>query len=1012
MDNKRDEKIEITQHFLEPNIELDVKASTSNEDVINRTLTYADIIPKNIANVILRRLANLTIRVNLNNGKNDTLVDTFQSNLPLRDENIGNDDEFISQLSTQDYHNEFKPKLLKSKPIYDTRVTKLQLKFLDEAMRPRENNFTRSAVINNKNDTFLDDNSGFKLKVKMSKKDEDLNHDNDSIHSYLIVNNDKKNIIESVHSKALGEKTNNTEVLQRRNVLGFNIESQSGPHFKTNTDHIIENENVQYLPVQYHVPILPQFQGNQAPLPPILPPQHSLPKFVPVYQSENMPMHFHAANPLYAAHLDTISQGNSQQNQIQNLENYFKLRDNNQYNELKGLERNSFDDENANAYLYQQFGIPVPNKHSLADEELVNIPSRSIYTDIGETRRSNLNKNGEFLDAHIKIPKNLFEQYQPLIIAALKDNIENKNTGDLITEVPQIRANVLLSRADDLKTESKVQVINSTNSFGIDTLVKSFLLDPRLAKEQTEHLFTKLISILGPEFSTYFGEKPTPAGNIDNEIKKLQNTLETLRKWREFSNNISSTKTDGYTTRLPIVNRTQLIKSISKESHHNNETQAPHTDSPTDRYKTIALNENVTTKGFILEFAEFLNTSNTMPKSVITDLETDVNRNHGKTTTLKPYDSKSNDPLQLEINKKDVQLQDSTSIIKKNTATHDEIKKSLDRFTMERKKTFTSIPRLEITPKAHYEEEQVGTKETQSNIVKNTDHNRTSTPHLGLIGKVLNENYLLLSQQSDKNKTTSTLPETIEIQGNDEDIIDAKYISENPEVFDSLRQQTEMMGKLLLNYEKNGGRKKNKAHNQQSKDNNMDDFEALINKLERDALTKNTNVYPVKNINNAQNFSTYAPKIANSHEKTISNNKKIKRNKEISTENRKSSIEFRAKTIKHTAHNKKTEKLRKHIHSKKNNGEEIATEKSTTKHSKENNDDEISTEKPSKEIPYEEVSNRNEKFVQEPTKTAQHKRLMSRSELKKALLRNPDLRKILRYCKLQKRKNNSTKRDF
>lgn len=1020
----RNNNIEKTQHILEPNIEPNIKATAlSDEDVKRSALTYAGVVPKNIANDILRRIANLTISVNLDPARNDTLVDSFQHKLPLKIINDGSNKEIVPQLSTPNFHDDFKPKLLKTKvkPIHETRVTKLQLKFLDEAMRPQENNFTRSVLINNKNDTIFDEKSGIKVKVRILKQNEDINHENDGIQTqYVIVNNDNKYTTENVYLKEKAEMKNGTEDFPRRNVPGFNIVNLLQPNFKARTDHEIESENVQFLPIQYHVPVLSQFQINQAPLSPISPPRQTLPKYVPVYQSENMPLHFHAAEPMYASHLDTISQGSSQQNQIQNLENYFTLRDSNQYNELKGLERSNFGEVNEHAYLYQQFGVPIPGGHSVVDEGPVSVnPSKNINSDIGDTRRGILNKNAQFLDAHIKIPKNLFELYQSQVIETLKDNYENKNINDLIAQFPQIRGNVSLRRkGDDLKAERNLQVTNSTNSLGIDTLIKQLLLDPGLAKERTENLFTKLISILGPEFSTYFGEKHVPAGNIDNEIKKLQNTLETLRKWREFSKNTSSTETYENTTKLPIANETHLKESMSKESHLNNETQAPDTNSQTHKYKTITLNTNVTTKAPIIKFAEFLNASNIMPKIATTYLEIDTNKKQAKPTAIKP-DYILYNPLQLEKNNKDLDLQDGTGIIKQKKATYDEIKKSLDRFTMERKRTFTSEPRyLEFIPEElHYEGEQVGIKEIQPDIVKNRHKNRTSTPHLGLIGKVLNENYLLLSQQSNKNKTTSALPETIEIQGNDEDIIDPKYISENPEVFDSLRQQTEMMGKLLLNYEKNGGRNKTKTHNQ-SRDNNMDDFEALINKLEVDVLTKNNNNQQVSNapkikkIYNAKNSSIHTPKVAKSNEKSFNDNKKIKYRTEISTENKKSSKKHKRRKVKHTEYGKETVKLTKEIHSKDNNDEEIATEKLRKEiHSKESNGEEISTEKPSKEIPSEE-SSRNERVVPESIKTSKNKTHMSRSELKKVLLRNPDLRKILRHCKLQKRKNKLTKKSF
>lgn len=998
-ENIRQNKFEKTQHILEPNVDDDIKGPTSFGDVAKlSTLNYPDV-PKSMAEDILRRFRNLTINVKIGTNNNDTLVDDFLPNQSSKD--VYNDDkEISSELPTLDYQSEFKPNLLKTntKPIYETHVHKLQSKFLDEAMKSQQNNFTRSVVINKYNDTFHNDKPGLKLKVKISKKDEDNNNDNDDIpFQYAIINNDNKYTNKNVYPVIKEGKKDETETLPKRSVPGFNIENKAGADFQANKDHKIETENVQYLPIQYHVPVLRQFQIDQAPLPPpILPPQRTLPKFVPVYQSDNLPLYFHAPGPTYSTHLDTISQGNSPLNQFQNVENYFKLRDNNQRNVLKGLEKGDFGDENVNTYLYEQYGVSVPRGHSV-DEESVNVnPIRKVYTDITDTRRDIPNKNEEFLDAHIKISKNLFEHYRPQVIETLKSNVENKTIDDFIGLFPQVRGNVSYRKAENMKATRDTHISNSTDSLGIDTLIKQFLIDPGLAKEQTENLFPKLVSVLGPEFSKYFGENLIPAGKIDSEIKKLQSTLETLKKWREFSNNVTSTKTHSLTTRLPIVKRNHSTESMSEESQPNNEAQTQNTYSQTQSYKTTVLNENISSEAPTIESAEYLNISDKVSNT--TYREIDITTKYAKTTTLKP-DNKSHSSLQL-INKEDSELQDGSGLVKNKKATLDEIKKSLDRFTMERKKTFTSTPKpLEIIPEVREEDKNVDTKDYQPDTSKNSVQNWTITPNLGLIGKVLNENYILLSQQSEKNNTTSTLPETIEIEGNDEDIIDPKYISENPEVFDSLRQQTEMMGKLLLNYKKHSGRKENKADKRQPKENNMEDFEALINKLDEDFLTTSTDnkvvspVSTIKKLNSTENLGLGRLKLAYSNEKPTNNKNKNKQSNEDSAENKKSSAELGSSEAKHTKHSQETEKLTKEI-------------------SKDDNSEEIPTLKSSKQISSTEISSKDQKVVPEWIKTLKNRTHIARKNLKKALLSNPDLRKILRYCKSQKKKNRSKKRNF
>lgn len=994
-ENIRQNKIEKTQHILESNVDDDIKGPSLEGVAKLSTLNYP--VPKSMAEDILRRLANLTISVKLGTNNNDTFVDDFLRNQSSKGEN-NDDKEILRELSALDYLSKFKQNLLKTNiiPIYETHVPKLQLKFLDEAMKPQQNNFTRSVVINKNNDTFHNHNPGLKLKVKLSKKGNN-NDNNDIPFQYAIINSDNKYTNKNVYPDIKEGKKDETESLPKRSVPGFNIENKAGANFNANSERKM-TENVQYLPIQYHVPVLRQFQINQAPLPPpSLPPAHTLPKFVPVYQNDDLPLHFHAPDPSYSTHLETISQGNSLLNQFQNVENYFKLRDNNQRSGLKGLEKGDFDDENGNSYLYEQYGISVPRGHSVDEGSVKVNPIRKVYTDISNTQRDTANKNEEFLDAHIKISKNLFEHYRPQVIETLKSNVENETINDFISLFPQVRGNVSYHKDENITATRDTHISNSTDSLGIDTLIKQFLIDPGLAKEQTENLFPKLISILGPEFSKYFGENLIPAGKIDNEIKKLQNTLETLRKWREFSKNVTSTKTHSLTTRLPIVNRTYLTESTSKESQLNNEFQTLNTNSQIQRYKTTVLNENTSSTAPTIESAEHLNNSDAVSNT--TYLEIDITTKYAKTTTLKP-DNNSHNPLHLQINKEDLGLQDGSGLIKNKKATLEEIKNSLDRFTMERKETFTSTPNyLETIPEVREEEEKVHIKDIQPDTSKNSIQNWKNTPNLGLIGKVLNENYILLSQQSEKNNTTSILPETIEIEGNDDDIIDPKYISENPEVFDSLRQQTGMMGKLLLNYKKHSGRKKNKADNRQPKDNNMEDFEALINKLDEDFLTKSTNnkevsaVSTIKKLNSSVNSDIGPPKIAYSNEKPTNNKNKNKHSNEDSTENKKSSIELGSSEAKHTKHNQETEKLTKEISNKKDNSEEIATEKS------------------SKEMSSTEISSKDEKVVRKRTRILKTRTRMARNKIKQALLRNPDLLKILRYCKSQKRKNRQ-KRNF
>lgn len=921
-------------------------------------------------------------------------------------EYVNNDDKVIEPLlPTLDY-SELKPTFLRTniKPTYET---KLRLKYLDEAIGPAQHNFTRSVVINKKNDTIHNNKPGLKLKVKISKKDNDhgkTKHNDNIPTQYTIANNNNKHTTKNLYPEIKGEKKNDTENLPKRSVPGFNIENKSDVHFKANTEYTIENENVRFLPIQYHVPVLGQFQINQVPLPPpILPPRHTLPKFIPVYQSDNLPLHFYAPDPMYSSHLDTISKGISPQNQFNNLEKYFKLHDSNQHSESKGLEKGVFDGEDVKSYIYEQYGIPISKGHSVVERQVKVNPIKNSYIAIDDTRRGIVNRNEEYLDARIKIPKYVVEHYQPQMIDTLKYNIDNNTIKDFTSIFSQVQGNVSYRKAEDLKAERDLHVTNSTDTFGIDTLIKQYIMDPKLAKEQTENVFPKLISILGPEFSRYFGENPIPAGKIDNEINKLQNTLETLKKLSEFSKNITPNKTQRETTGLPIVNRTYLTESVFIESHLNNKTQTRNARSQTQRYKT-ATNEHVTSKAPTLRSTKFLNTFNNPPKIATTHVEMDITTKHVKTTTLEP-DNKSYKPLQLQINKDDLELQDDSGFIQNKKATFDEIKKTLDKFTMERKKTITSTPRhLEI--EAYEEIEKKVGDAIQPHRVKNIDQKWTSIPNLDLIGKVLNENYILLSQQSNKNKTTSRLPETIELQSNsDEDIVDPKYISENPEVLDSLRQQTEIMGKLLLNYKKHSARDKNKGDNQQSKDNNMKDFEVLINNLEEGFQAKSTTnreistTNTIKKINNTKNSHSLT-KIANNNEK--SRNKKITHSRD-SIESKKSSIEPGAWEVKPTKHNK--DKLTKEIYSK-----EIATEGDDQETSPESDGEEIATEGSSKETSSKEISSNKENVVSQPTKASKNQTHMSR--FKNTLLRNPDLLKILRYCKSHKRNNKSGKRNF
>lgn len=347
----------------------------------------------------------------------------------------------------------------------------------------------------------------------------------------------------------------------------------------------------------------------------------------------------------------------------------------------------------------------------------------------------------------------------------------NEATSDQIQfqfEIPPIEMNIAKRRAIDSNIEGNLQ---REMAEPFDTLIKQLLQANGFDRDKIEKFWPQFVALLGnhiaylPKYIPYY-YLPNQVPNNNMEVQN--NNVPDL----PITDSIRNVDIKDFSTLNVISNNTEHIAQ-SNASTRNNETIVTVnyniTDSIQNTLQSLLASHNIT------------NNSDTI--SVSTTILLDVTDND---TSLDPKDIRRH----LEIIKIENNA-NNASVLLLNKKNYDEILKSLDSFTLERKKAYvTVVPTV---------------KAIESSDIGRSNDNRTADPTF--LDKIFGNEYI---------------PEKeVTIGPAKEESIDTKDFLDNPQVFSALKKQTELMGKLLL-----------KLRGENARKNAGKDFQDLIKQVE------------------------------------------------------------------------------------------------------------------------------------------------------------------------------------
>lgn len=329
-------------------------------------------------------------------------------------------------------------------------------------------------------------------------------------------------------------------------------------------------------------------------------------------------------------------------------------------------------------------------------------------------------------------------------------------------ELPPIEIDIAKRRAMDSNIEGNHQ---RELTVPLETLIKQLLQANGFDKDKIELFWPQFVALLGnhiaylPKYKPYYSSSQIQNSDVPN-LPKTDNM-----------HNVDLINTSN----LKVISNVTDTEDIAQSSA-----------SKRDNETTITVKYNVTdaiqnTIQSLLAFHNITNNSDTI--SVSTTILLDVTDNG---TSLDPKDIRRH----LEIIKIENNA-NNASVLLLNKKNYDEILKSLDSFTLERKKAYATVVPSE--------------KATEYMDIGRSKDNRTADPTI--LDNIFGKKYV-----SEKEVTIGPAKE---------EAIDTKDILDNPQVFSALKKQTELMGQLLL-----------KLRGENARKNAGKDFQDLIKEVE------------------------------------------------------------------------------------------------------------------------------------------------------------------------------------
>lgn len=339
---------------------------------------------------------------------------------------------------------------------------------------------------------------------------------------------------------------------------------------------------------------------------------------------------------------------------------------------------------------------------------------------------------------------------QSEIVSKKLESNKDEDTIQFEFKLPPMEIDISKRRAMDSKIEDSFQ---RERKESLEMVIKQLLQANGFDKNKVEMFWPQFLGLLGnhvaypAKYKPYYGSSKVQNSNDDNKNLSTLNVIPNITDTEHISQSNASTK----------YNETTIAVNFHV------------TDSIQNTIHSLLASHNVT------------NNSDTV--SVSTTILLDVTDNG---TSLDPKDIRRH----LEIIKIENNA-NNTSVLLLNKKNYDEILKSLDSFTLERKKAYVTVVPTD--------------KPTESLDMARSKYNRTVDPTF--LDKIFNNKYI-----SEKQVTIGPAKEKL---------IDSKDILDNPQVFSALKKQTELMGQLLLKLKGENARK-----------NAGKDFQELIKEIE------------------------------------------------------------------------------------------------------------------------------------------------------------------------------------
>lgn len=407
---------------------------------------------------------------------------------------------------------------------------------------------------------------------------------------------------------------------------------------------------------------------------------------------------------------------------------------------------------------YLQMSDTIPRSDKINRESEVIIADETGYTSRKEYSSANANQPSETIAiTGKKKPES-------------NENVAKNDPIQFQFELPPIEIDISRRRAMDSKIQNNLQ---RKLTEPLSTLIKLLLQANEFDHDKIEQFWPYLVAPLISHMAYLPTSAPfNPPSLIPNDNVKLQNT------------NMSNLPTANNTRNINIEDLSTLNESSSVTTDREHAFQS--NGSSLNNETKITVNYNVTdsiqnTLQSLLASHNITNNSDTI--SVSTTILLDVTDND---TRLDP----KNIRRRLEIIKIENNA-NNASVLLLNKKNYDEILKSLDSFTLERRKAYVTVVPTE--------------KATESLDIGRSKYNRTMDPTF--LDKIFGKQYV-----SEKEVTIGPAKE---------ELINTKDLLDNPQVFSALKKQTELMGKLLLKLKGESARK-----------NAGKDFQDLIKEVE------------------------------------------------------------------------------------------------------------------------------------------------------------------------------------